>query len=248
MAMRGIAAAAAVATTVLASGCAQTTPEGALIADPYESLNRDIHSFNTGVDQVLLRPAARGYQIVTPTLFQNLISNFVEHIRLPVTFINYALQGEVDGALETAGRFGVNTIMGAAGLLDPATEMGLPYQPTDFGLTMATWGAEEGPYVVLPFFGPSTGRDAVGVVVNAAINPVTYVTLGDGAGQAAAAAGQVVTPPLVFRSENMALIDELLYESADSYVAARSAYVQSRRARVAGEAVDVEALPDIYGE
>lgn len=248
MAMKGLSTAIAVAVAAAVGGCAQTAPEGALIADPYESLNRDVHRFNVGVDQVLLRPVARGYQIATPTLFQNLLSNFVDHLKLPVTFINYTLQGEVDGALETVGRFGVNTIMGAAGLLDPASEMGLPYEPTDFGLTLASWGAEEGPYLVLPFFGPSTGRDAVGIAGNAALNPETYVTFGNGAGQITAAVAQIIAPPIIFRADNMALIDDLLYDSADSYVAARSAYVQSRRARVAGKTLDLEALPDIYGE
>jgi phospholipid-binding lipoprotein MlaA len=241
-------AAAAVVAAAMTAACAQTAPEGALIADPYEGINRDIHSFNVGMDQVLLRPAAKGYETLTPALFQHMLSNAVDHLRLPLIFINYTLQGDAEGALETVGRFGVNTIMGAGGLLDPAAEMGLPYDPTDFGLTLATWGAEEGPYVVLPLLGPSTGRDAFGTWGDVALNPLTYVTFGGGTGQIAAATAQIAAPPIVFRAENMEQLDQLLSESEDSYVALRSAYVQNRRARVAGNGVDLETLPDIYGE
>jgi phospholipid-binding lipoprotein MlaA len=237
-----------VVAAAMTAACAQTAPEGALIADPYEALNRDIHSFNVGVDQVLLRPAARGYETLTPALFQHVLSNAVDHLRLPLVFINYALQGDAAAALETAGRFGVNTVMGAGGLLDPATEMGLPYEPTDFGLTLARWGAAEGPYVVLPLLGPSTGRDSVGWVGDLGLNPLTYVTFGGGTGQTAALVAEIAAPPIVFRAENGEALDQLLYETEDSYVALRSAFVQNRRSRVAGNGVDIDALPDVYGE
>jgi phospholipid-binding lipoprotein MlaA len=232
---------------LLAAGCAHSVPEGALIADPYEGLNRDFHSFNVGVDQVALRPLARGYETVTPTLFQHMISNGVDHIRLPIDFLNYMLQGDLDAAGSTAGRLLVNTVMGMGGLLDPAVEMGLPYEPTDFGLTMASWGVEEGAFVMLPFFGPSTERDFVGRLVDFGLNPFTYITFGGGTGQVASATLQVVTPPLVFRAENMDVIDEAFYEREDSYTVVRSGWVQNRRSRVAG-GVDVESLPDIYEE
>jgi phospholipid-binding lipoprotein MlaA len=238
----------AVAVATLAA-CASPDPEpGALIADPYERANREFHAFNVGVDQVLLRPTAYVYDAVTPALFQHMLSNFVDHLRLPVIFVNNVLQVDPDAALETAGRFGVNTLVGAGGLLDPATEFGLPYRDTDFGLTLAEWGADEGVYRVLPFFGPSTDRDAVGLAGNFVINPLTYVTFGDGSGQTLAAVGQIAGPIIVGRSENFALIDELFYNTEDSYVATRSAFVQSRRAQVNDGVVDTEALPDIYAE
>lgn len=230
------------------AGCAVEAEPGALIADPYENVNRAVHSFNVAADTVVLRPAALAYDTVTPALFQHMISNFVDHLRLPVVFFNNILQGDVDEALATLGRFGVNTIVGAAGLLDPATEFGLPYDPTDFGLTLASYDANEGPFIMLPLLGPSTGRDAVGRLVDFGLDPLTYIAVGEGAGQTLATAGRFATPPVVARAENFEIVDQVLYESEDSYVTLRAAYVQSRRARAARGAVDAENLPDIFAE
>jgi len=230
------------------AGCAVEAEPGALIADPYENVNRAVHSFNVAADTVALRPAAIAYDAVTPALFQHMIGNFVDHLRLPVVFFNNIFQGDVDEALATLGRFGVNTIVGAGGLLDPATEFGLPYDPTDFGLTLASHDANEGPFIMLPLFGPSTGRDAVGRLVDFGLDPLTYVTVGDGLGQTLATVGRFTVPPVVARSENFEIVDQVLYESEDSYVTLRAAYVQSRRAQAAHGVVDVESLPDIFGE
>ncbi|MFN3613634.1 MAG: VacJ family lipoprotein [Rubrimonas sp.] len=239
---------AAICVGALSACAAEPAPPGQLIADPYEPFNRRVHAFNVGVDQVVLRPAAIAYDTVTPGLFQLLISNAVKHIRLPLVFGNYVLQGDVDQALATLGRFGVNTIAGAGGLLDPATEFGLPYEPTDFGLTLASWGAPEGVFVMLPFFGPSTGRDVGGRIGDVALNPLTYVTFGDSGAATASMVGQIVAPPIVARSENAAIIDEVLYETEDSYVTVRTGYVLMRRNRVSGGVVDVDALPDIFAD
>jgi phospholipid-binding lipoprotein MlaA len=241
-------AAGLAACALLVAGCAAAPAEGQLVADPFERANRSIHAFNVGLDRYALRPASRAYDTVTPALFQHMISNFVDHLRLPVSFVNTVLQGDVDAALETAGRFGVNTIVGAGGLLDPATEFGLPFEPTDFGLTLAAYGVEEGAFVMLPVFGPSTARDAAGVIGDFALDPLTYVTVGAGSGETAATVAQIVTPPVVARTENSALIDSALYESEDSYVTVRAAFIQARRAAVRGGGADPEALPDILGE
>ena len=227
-----------------AAGCASSAPEGQLIADPYQSLNRDIHEFNKGWDQVLIRPAAFIYKEATPTLFQFLVGNAVDHIALPLQFINHSLQLDLEDAAATAGRFVVNTVAGAGGLLDPATEFGLPERPTDTGVTLAEWGAEEGPYVVLPFFGPFTGRDAVGRVAEFALDPFNAINIPGGA---AVAAARVAVPVVDARAANFELIDDALYQSDDSYVTVRTGYVLSRRRFVSGE-TQAEALPDIYGE
>jgi phospholipid-binding lipoprotein MlaA len=248
MAMNSAGRAFGAVSMTLVAGCAVDTPPGALIADPYENINRPIHSFNVAADRFVLRPVAQGYDFVTPALFQHMIGNFVDHIMLPVVFFNNILQGDVEEALATVGRFGVNTIVGAGGLLDPATEFGLPYDPTDFGLTLASHDANEGPFIMLPIFGPSTGRDAVGRLVDFGLNPLTYVTVGGGNGATAATVARFTVPPVVARNENFEIVDQILYESEDSYVTLRAAYVQARRAQTTGGAVDVENLPDIFAE
>jgi phospholipid-binding lipoprotein MlaA len=245
--LHGFGKAAAVIAAMALGACASTAPDGELIADPYESLNRDIHEFNVGVDQVLLRPTAWIYKTATPDLVQHLVGNAVDQLRMPVIFLNHLAQGNVDGALTALGRFGVNTIAGAGGLLDPATEFGLPLEPTDGGLTFARYGAEEGPYLVAPLLGPFTGRDFLGRVFDFAIDPTNFIRIPGGAPVAVA---RIATPIVDARAENMELIDDVLYDSEDSYVTVRTGYVLSRRAAAAearGEA-QPDTLPDIYAE
>lgn len=230
------------------AGCATPAPEGALIADPYESVNREIHEFNVGVDQVLLRPVTYIYDSVTPSLVKFLVSNMVEHIRLPLTFVNEVLQARFEDALTTFGRFGVNTIAGAGGFLDPATEFGLPFNQSDFGMTLARWGAEEGPFVMLPLLGPATVRDAFGRAGDFAIDPFGFVPIGAGGGRVAAEATRVGLTLVDARSNNFELVDDLFYNTEDSYVVIRSLYVQNRRSVIAGNQIDPETLPDIFGE
>lgn len=242
--------AATVAATLAISGCATSPPaEGALIADPYEDLNRDVHEFNKGLDTALLQPAAEVYDFVTPALFKHMLSNQVRHLQLPSIFVNRVLQGEAEAAGVAFGRFGVNTIMGGLGFLDPATEMGLPYDPTDFGVTLAVLGAEEGVYHEAPLFGPSTTRDLFGRVVNFALDPTVLITAGVvEAGTIISAVNTARTPAtiVVGRHENAELIDDVFYRSDDSYVTAKTGYVQNRRRQVAGGETDTEALPDIF--
>jgi phospholipid-binding lipoprotein MlaA len=174
--------AAALCSAIALGGCAATAPEGALIADPYESLNRDIHSFNVGMDQVLLRPTTYIYREATPALVQHLVGNAVDTLRMPVIIFNHAFQGNFDAALESTGRLGVNLIMGL-GVLDPATEIGLPLEPTDGGLTFASYGADEGVYLVSPFLGPFTSRDFAGRVLDFVIDPTNFIRFPGGAGR-----------------------------------------------------------------
>ena len=242
--MRCVRIAAAIAAISVA-GCASTAPEGALIADPNERLNRDIHEFNRGWDQVLLRPASQAYDAVTPELFQHLIYNLDRHLRLPVDFMNYALQGDFEGAGETALRFVANSALGGLGLLDPATEIGLPYQPNDFGKTLAAWGFGEGVFVMLPLLGPSTTRDTVGVTVDFVVDPFNFIVISD---EVIVEASRLVLPIVDARSRNDELIETLFYDSPDSYATVRAAYIQARRREISGGETQPEALPDIFGD
>lgn len=243
MRMRFAAVLVAVAAT---SGCMTGVGDGELIADPYEAENRAIHRFNKGLDTALVRPASQAYDFATPAVVKHLVGNAIDHLRLPGMFVNYLLQGELESAAATFGRFGVNTIVGAAGLLDPATEFDLPLEPTDFGLTLASYGVEEGVYIELPLFGPTTSRGAVGKIVDMALSPTTYL----GPAGAPAAVGPGVTATTIIHQRDAAreFIDPLFYESEDSYVAIRTVFIQNRRLAVSGGVSAEEDLPDIFSE
>lgn len=234
---------------MFAAGCAGQRGSEELIADPYQQTNREVHAFNKGLDTAILKPAAEAYDFVTPALVKHLLSNGFKHLRLPGVVINRALQGEVTKAGEASLRFGVNTLMGAGGFLDPATELGLPFEQTDFGVTLAAWGTEEGVYHELPFFGPSTTRHIAGRIVNFALDPSILITTGVvEVGTAVTIASNARTPTEIVnaRHENAELIDDVLYRSDDSYVTARTGYIQNRRRQVAGGETDTEELPDIF--
>lgn len=233
---------------ILALAACASAPPGAdfAAADPHEDTNRSIHEFNVGLDTAVLQPLAQGYDLVTPDLLQLLLGNGFSHLDLPGIFVNQLLQGEGELALDTLGRFTINTLIGAGGLLDPATEFGLPKRETDFGITLAKSGAGEGSYLVLPLFGPSTGRDVVGRVVDIALQPTTYLGLLDPSLDMTVSAAVMAAETVDARDRNKAVIDDVLYGSEDSYVTLRSVYLQRRRAMVAGEEGGAEALPDIF--
>lgn len=241
--MRALRIVAALATGLLLAGCADRDPD-VFVHDPFESVNRDIHDFNKGWDTVLIRPAAQVYDTVTPGLFRHLIGNGLQTLQLPFAFVNNVLQLEPMAALRTAGRFGVNVVLGL-GVLDPATEFGLPREPTDLGITLAVWGFEEGPFVELPLLGPATTRDAVGRVAQIALDPFNFLT--GVPNVEALGPGTAVVGVLELRADNTELIDRVLYEAEDSYITQRSGYIQFRRRRVAGGATE-EQLPDVFAD
>ena len=237
----------ALAAVMGVAACATADPQAELSAtDPHEGFNRNILDFNLALDRNVLRPAAQGYDFVTPELIKHLLGNGFSHLDLPADFVNYLMQGEIDPALETLGRFTINTVVGAGGLLDPATEFGLPKDETDFGITLGKHGVAEGTYWMLPVVGPTTTRDAFGGIVDFALTPTTYLGLvAPGVSPElglALAAGEAIHN----RDSNSDLIDEVLYESADPYISLRSIYLQRRRSLVAGEEAGADALPDIF--
>lgn len=238
---------ASICVAVSLTACASTGPrDGFAATDSYEPTSRVFHEGNVRLDQNLLRPAAQVYDFITPTLFKHLIGNGLSHLDLPADFANYVLQGDVDRALETFGRLTMNTIMGAGGLLDPATEFGLPRQQTDFGITLGKHGVDEGSYLVLPLLGPTTVRDTAGFVVDIAFSPTSYLggfSWVDGVGVSLYAADLVHQ-----RDAQFEFVDDVLYESEDAYVTVRSAYLQRRRSQVAGPENAADALPDLFAD
>ena len=129
------------------------------ISDPFEDLNRDIFIFNEKLDEKLLKPAAIAYRKVTPQFARSGVTNFFNNLEEIDTTINQVLQGEIKYAFNDAGRFVINTTIGLFGLIDVASKMGLERHEEDFGQTLGIWGFDSGPYIMIPFLGPSNPRD-----------------------------------------------------------------------------------------
>lgn len=142
---------------LILAGCA--TGPNANPADPLEPLNRSVYRFNDAVDQAVLKPVATTYRDVTPSLVQRGVSNFFNNLEDAWSFANSVLQLKGGAAGDNFFRFGVNTFMGLGGILDVATEMRIERHPEDFGQTLGYWGVGPGPYIVIPFLGPSNLRD-----------------------------------------------------------------------------------------
>jgi len=143
--------------------------------DPLESLNRSMYAFNESLDAVILEPAADGYDYITPDMLQKGFNNFFYNINYPVTIINQLLQGNIEEALQDTLRFTINSSIGVFGLFDPASSMGLSQHDEDFGQTLAVWGVKEGPYLMLPFFGPKTLRSLTGDFTDVLFNPLLNI-------------------------------------------------------------------------
>ena len=137
------------------------------IYDPLESWNRHIYHFNHRFDEWVFLPAVDGYHYVTPTVVQQGVSNFFSNLDDLPNLANSLLQFKGKRAMDTTARLLFNTILGLAGLWDPATLMGLPKQPEDFGQTLGFYGTPAGPYLIIPILGPSNLRDASGTLVDA---------------------------------------------------------------------------------
>ena len=165
-ALKHAALTAGVCAAALLSGCATTTGSGNP-ADPLESMNRSIYSFNEGVDEAIFKPVATAYQSVTPRVARQGVTNFFDNLGDAWSFVNNVLQGQGQDAYNSMVRFSVNTVLGIGGLFDIASEAGIERRKQDFGQTLGRWGLPTGPYLVLPFWGPSTVRDSAGLAVDA---------------------------------------------------------------------------------
>ncbi len=163
--------ASALALVVLLAGCTIAKPR---TDDPWEKFNRKTFAFNQKLDKAFIRPAAMGYRKVTTPNMRRVVNNFFTNLRLPVTMVNDLLQGNAKGFVQATGRFSVNLTLGFLGLFDPASQFGIPLHEQDFGTTLAKWGLPDGPYLVLPFFGPTTTRDMFRVPVDYSFDPLSW--------------------------------------------------------------------------
>lgn len=143
--------------------------------DPFEGFNRKVFAFNEFADRWVLKPVATGYRWVTPDVVDKGVSNVFSNLGEVTTMVNNVCQAKFANAGTDLGRFLINSTIGIVGIFDVASKMGLEKNDEDFGQTLAVWGVGDGPYLVLPFFGPSNLRDAFGRIPDVYTSPVSYV-------------------------------------------------------------------------
>ena len=195
--------------------------------DPWESFNQPMFTLNLKLDEYVLRPVATGYASVVPDPGQRGIDRFFKNLGVLPRFINSLLQGKIGGASREVGRFAVNTALGGIGLFDVAdTVFGWQASEEDFGQTLGHYGVSSGPYLVLPFYGPSTVRDTFGFAVDSAMNPMNYLlaALEIFAIQSGLTVGDAVN----IRSLNLELFEQVELVSVDLYGAVQDGYLQRR--------------------
>ena len=205
--------AVAVSTIALAllTGCASVPDNsGSNPKDPLETLNRQTFAFNSVLDEVLFIPIAKGYQFVTPKPVRESVTNFYHNLREPTNAVNNVLQGKVEDGILSLFRLMINSTVGVGGLFDVASKVDIEPKREDFGQTMGVWGIPSGPYLVLPVFGPSDIRDAVGLVPEYFMDPNTYTQ----------------------KDWIMLPFTDMLSMTVDPYVAARDAYLSQRQAAI----------------
>jgi phospholipid-binding lipoprotein MlaA len=211
---------------------------GPPIEDPFEDFNRAVFALNDAIDTLVLKPIASVYGFAVPLPLKRAIASAYRNLKSPVILANDLFQGEVtDGAAVTLGRFLINSTVGIAGLADAAAAFGLPGHDNDFGQTLFSYGLDTGPYLVLPLFGPSTLRDAVGTAADSVLDPLGYV-LPFGA-RLAINGGKAVSK----REAVIDQIDQLKLGAIDYYAAARGAYYQHRAEELGGAEATAGPMP-----
>jgi phospholipid-binding lipoprotein MlaA len=208
--------------------------------DPWEGFNRAIFSFNDGLDHWVLEPVAKGYDAVVPDPLEECISNFFKNLRVPINSVNGLLQGKPVEAASDVGRFTVNTTLGLAGFLDPATYFGLVRHDEDFGQTLGVWGVPNGPYLVIPILGSSTIRDTGGLVVDSLLTPTWYFL------DAAVTVGSRVVDTVNSRSILLEDVERARNASFDFYGFVRNAYLSHRASQLHDEGSPRETDESLY--
>ena len=207
----------------------ETTKIDDEIYDPIEPINRAIFSFNNAADKIILEPIAKGYKKL-PSPLQSGISNFLSNLRTPLVVVNQLLQGQGENAVQSSGRFVLNSTIGIFGLIDVAEKVGLEEKEEDFGHTLATWGIGDGFYLVLPLFGPSNLRDTTGMVMTMMTDPINAYALSEG--EAWFVPMRTAANAVDQRSKIIDEVNALRDNSVDYYAAVRSSYYQNRKAAI----------------
>ena len=217
------------------------------VKDCFEGINRGIFAFNQVLDTIIVEPLARGYRFL-PSPIRTGTSNAISNLSLVVTIPNNILQGDFGLAGKNTGRFVVNSTIGILGLFDPATKIGLNnYEKEDWGQTLATWGAGEGCYLVLPILGPSTVRDTLGSLTTYMGGDAWYnITVGNDTRYVSDFDyyASVATNGVDFRAKNLESFQNLEKNSLDFYASVKSLYLQDRRKRIANSDDITETMDD----
>ncbi len=189
--------------------------------DPIEPFNRSMQKFNDTLDDYVMKPVAEGYQWITPDFVDRGVTNFFNNLGDIAVTVNDLLQFKFKHSGQDAARLVVNTTVGVGGVIDVASRLGLERHEEDFGQTLAVWGLPNGPYLVLPFLGPMTPRDAVGNVADGFLNPISYTVL-------PARVGLYGLRTIDFRADNLKATEVLDEAALDRYSFIRNAYFQRR--------------------
>jgi phospholipid-binding lipoprotein MlaA len=208
--------------------------------DPWEPMNRRFFAFQETIDIHVLEPIARSFG-QTPSPLRVGLLNFARNLGEPLVFANDVLQARPARAAATLGRFIVNSTVGLAGFVDIAKKNHMPHHDNGFGTTMGRWGAKPGPYLFLPFIGPSTFRDALGGAADFGLNPLTYARYPH---KTAIGIATSVLDGLGQRVDADQSLSNIRQTSTDPYATVRSYYLQNRAAEISGKPVTIETLPD----
>lgn len=206
---------------VAAAGCASAPAGEPAEHDPWEPMNRGLYAFNEGLDKISFKPLAKGYVKVIPTPVRRSVTNFSRNLRAPGSAINNFLQGKPAHGFQELARFFVNSTIGIGGLFDIASRSGVEAHPEDFGQTAAVWGIPSGPFVMLPFFGPRTLRDAATLPLDIAVDPLRYYD--DDTVRIS-----LWLLRLVDVRARLLPLEGLMEDSADPYISVRESYLQNR--------------------
>jgi phospholipid-binding lipoprotein MlaA len=228
---------------VLLAGCTIAKPR---IDDPLEKFNRNVYAFNDALDKAAIRPVALGYRKITNPPVRRSVSDFFTNIRMPITVANDLLQARPKQALQSSGRFLVNLTLGLGGFFDPASQLGIPLEDNDFGVTLARWGVPDGDYLVLPLIGPTTVRDVWRMPVDSYFfDPLSiYARTHD------YDYGQQYLPQLMYlvTLRSRGIDAESFLESAyDPYVFMRDAYRQRRLYQIYDGNPPAEVIQQMQG-
>lgn len=219
------------------------------VNDSFEQTNRMVFAFNDTVNDAVIHPVVRGYRMAVPSPARTGMRNVLRTLRSPVNLGNQVLQGDAEGAGNVITRTIINVLIGVGGIFDVAGHEGIEYEVEDFGQTLAIWGVDHGPYLVLPLIGPSSLRDYTGYLVDGYADPLRWYLFNiEEKGIYYTKTGLSY---LDLRESLIDVLEELEASSIDYYAATRSIYYQKRQALVedrangrANEAPEYSEFPE----